>query len=177
MIHVFALTRRYLPPKPRRAAKYTAKQQQGRDGELIAFARLYEITRSKRTIQMSLFVQNVAPYFPLLSTDLRQFSQLLTTSGSAAYPWLESRFPPKHRFIRQICVFLQTADSIREAESFIRENALHLEKISADSYKQRKDMQAPLLGALNSIPMMITFLMVILILLQYMAMVQKSIQY
>lgn len=147
-----------------------------RDGELIAFCRLYELTKAKRSIQLSLFAENVAPHFPAIKSDLLQFSQMLTTTGSEAYIWLEGRFP-KSKFIRNVCAFLQTAESLADPRQFLKQNATLLEKLSADQFRRRKDFQAPYLTAANSIPTMLIFLMVILEMIQYMNIVQQSIQY
>lgn len=147
-----------------------------RDGELIAFCRLYELTKSKRTIQLSLFAENVAQFFPAIKTDLLHFSQLLTTTGTDAYNWLERRFP-KSKFIRNVCAFLQTAESLEDPSQFLKQNAAILEKLSADHFRRRKDFQTPYLTALNSIPMMFVVFMIILILIQYMNNIQQSIQY
>jgi hypothetical protein len=148
-----------------------------RDGELIAYCRLYELTKSKRNIQLSIFTENVSHHFPNLKSDLLHFAQLLTTVGPDAYKWLESRFPPKHKFIRNVVAFLQTAESLPNPKDFLKQNSALLDKLSADHYKQRKDFQAPYLSAISSVPTMLVFLMVILMMLQYMNLIQSSIQY
>jgi hypothetical protein len=159
------------------APKIGAREQMKRDGELIAFARLYEMTRVKRSIQLAIFAEQVSDYFPAIKNELNQFSQMLTTHGAQAYGWFESRFPAKHAFIRRVVVFLQTAESLPDPTEYLRQNAELLERLSADLYKQKKDFQAPIVNALISVPTMLIFLMVILILLNYMTVVQQSIQF
>ena len=147
-----------------------------RDGEIIAFCRLYELTKAKRNLQLSVFSENVAHHFPHIRSDLLHFSQMLTTSGSEAYSWLERRFP-KSPFIRNICVFLQTAESLSDPSQFLKQNAVMLEKLSADHYKRRKDYLSPIFTAINNIPTMLVFLTVILMMIRYMNLIQTSILY
>ncbi|MBJ6360495.1 hypothetical protein ACFOQM_04100 [Paenibacillus sp. GCM10012307] len=156
---------------------YNKKQQAERDGQLIAFCRLYEQTRRKRSIQLSYYANLVAEHFPLLETDLRNFSQLLTTSGKEAYTWLQGRFPKRHLFIRQVCIFLETAESLKDPSDYLKKNAEMLEKLSADRFKTRSEMEKEKIKAFNNIPMMLMFLMVILLLLEYTKVVSKNIQY
>jgi hypothetical protein len=135
------------------------------------------MTRVKRNVQLAIFTEQVSDYFPSIRNELIQFSQMLTTHGNQAYKWFESRYPVKHKYIRRIVVFLETAESMLDPTEYLEKNSELLERISADLYKEKKDFQAPIVNALISVPTMLIFLMVILILIKYMGMAQSNIQF
>lgn len=149
------------------------RQELKRDGELIAFIRLYEMSQHRR-MQLSSFCEYAAAYLPLLHSDLLQFSQRLTLDGSdKAFIWLQSRYPNDHPFAQHVITYLQTSQTV---DSHTK-NSIFLEKLSKDYYDRRKKANAPLFNLLNSLPSFLVFFMILMLLMQYMGIVMDGMSF
>jgi hypothetical protein len=162
-----------LPPVP--FPFWRKRQALKRDGELIAFIRLYEMSQHRR-MQLSSFCEYAAIYLPLLRSDLLQFSQRLTLDGAdQAFQWLQSRFPNDHPFAQHVFTYLQTSQTAQAKESSTHSgNRLFLEKLSRDFYERRKKANAPLFNLVNMLPSFLVFFMILLLLISYMGIVMEG---
>ena len=153
--------------------------QYKRDGEAIAFVRLYALARqNKSSVSLPAFCEQVAPFLPHLRQMLLSFSQRISLEGSVrAFEWLEKQFPERHLFIHQLCTFLQTADQLPDPTDFIDQNTQMLDRISRDHYESRRKAIAPFLNTLNAIPAALVFFMVLLLVLKFMAITRSQIYY
>lgn len=150
------------------------RQALKRDGELIAFVRLYELSQHRR-MQLSSFCEYAATYLPLLRSDLLQFAQRLTLDGAdKAFQWLQSRFPHDHPFAQHVITYLQTSQAGSDSHT---RNSLFLEKLSRDFYERRKKANAPLFNLLNTMPSFLVFFMILLLLMKYMGIVMSGISF
>lgn len=153
------------------------RQALKRDGELIAFIRLYEMSQHRR-MQLSSFCDYAATYLPLLRSDLLQFSQRLTLDGAdKAFQWLQSRFPNDHPFAQHVMTYLQTSQAVQVNSDSHSRNSQFLEKLSRDFYERRKKANAPLFNLLNMLPSFLVFFMILLLLISYMGIVMEGMSF
>lgn len=154
------------------------RQELKRDGELIAFIRLYEMSQHRR-MQLSSFCEYAATYLPLLRSDLLQFSQRLTLDGAdKAFIWLQSRFPNDHPFAQHVFTYMQTSQTAQAKDSDSHSRiSLFLEKLSRDFYERRKKANAPLFNLLNTLPSFLIFFMILMLLITYMGIVMDGMSF
>lgn len=137
-----------------------------RDGELIAFARMYELEPGQT---LAAFCRAVSPYFPKIGNDLVMFSQRLTVDGKMAYSWFRLRFPANHPFADKLILGLQAAESGAKAEM-----SSLLDQIAQDHFAAKKKTFAPLVNAMTMIPSILVVVMMLVILFKYFAIVKSS---
>lgn len=142
-----------------------------RDGELIAFARLYELQQRTKKVQLPTFCRHSAEFLPLLSGDLILFAQQLTTEGSKAFKWFENRFPPNHLFLHKLLNAIQSIENGAEDHSL----GHFIEKVSQDHYLKRKKAIAPILNTLMSLPSALVIFMIVVLLMQYISITTNNI--
>jgi hypothetical protein len=147
-----------------------------RDGELIALIRLYGILRRRKGMQFAAFVEQAAKYLPALRLDLLSFSQRLTLEGTEkAFLWLESRFPAHHAFVHHVCSLIQAAEQEDEPGLLVGQNSPFLEKMSRDHYERRRKAFSPWINVLNTVPSFLVFLMILMLILQYIGIAKSQI--
>lgn len=138
-----------------------------RDGELIAFARLFEMGRGKTSLPV--FCEQVSGYFPALRTDLLELSRRLTAEGpDRAFAWFESRFPEHHEFVHHVTLLLRQPKDAREVSGF-------LEKLSRSHFERRWKMVGPWLSVLNTVPSFAVMVMIVMLVIQYITIIKEQI--
>jgi hypothetical protein len=111
---------------------------------------------------------------PALRHDLLLLSQRVTVSGlEAAFHWLEKRHPAHH----EVFTIVQTTERLGQAEAirFLQENGRMLTKLSSDRYERRWKTVGQWLNLLNTLPSMATFVMMLVLVLQYVALLKGRI--
>lgn len=148
------------------------RQELKRDGELIVFIRLYDLSQH-RQMQLPAFCEYAAAYLPMLRADLLHFAHRLTLDGAEkAFIWFQSRFPNHHPFAQHAITYLQTSQTADSDSN--RRNSLFLEKLSRNFYERRKKTNAPFFNLLNSLPSFLAFFMILLLLIMYMGIVRDG---
>lgn len=151
----------------RKFSNYDSK----RDGQLIAFARLYELQQRTKKMQLSAFCRYAAEFLPMLRSDLLVFAQRLTTDGNTAFEWFEGRFPPHHLFLHRLLTTIRAMENGVEDRSF----GHFIDSVAQDHYLRRKKAISPALNTLMSLPSALVILMVVVLLMQYISITKQTI--
>lgn len=154
-----------------------------KDGELIAFIKLYENNRAKQSgyVQFDAFCQQIAPHFKLLGDDLRSLSERVVEDGlEEGLDWFVSRFPKNHPFIYDIRSILITAESIGDYEGVMKHLKSHssmIAKISSDQYERRWKFIGDIATIFTSLPSVLIFVMVVTLVLMYVQIIRSNLDY
>ena len=143
------------------------REELERDGELIAFVRLFEMGRGRTSLPV--FCVQVSGYFSALRTDLLELSRRLTAEGQdRAFAWFESRFPKRHEYIHHVTLLLRQPQETREVSGF-------LEKLSRSHFERRWKLIGPWLSVMNVVPSFVVMVMVVMLVVQYVTIVKNQI--
>lgn len=142
-----------------------------RDGELIAFARLYELQKRTKRIELAAFCTKVTDHLPILRNELLNFAQRITTDGkSEAFTWFENRFSKNHPFVHKLLYTIRSNEGGGDEDGF----SSFLEKVSQDHFARNKKAKAPLFNILSALPTILVIMNIFMILMQYVSITSGS---
>lgn len=151
-----------------------------KDGELIAFVKLYENNRMKRSgyVQLSSFCTQIAPHFEFIGKDLIILSERMIEDGlESAMDWFVSNYPRNHPFIHDIRTILITVESMDDYETVARHlksQSAIISKISSDQYARRWNYIGDMATIFTSVPSILIFVMVISLVLLYVTIIKNN---
>lgn len=151
-----------------------------KDGELIAFIKLYENNRMKESgyVSFESFCSHIAPHFEYIGKDLAHLSVRVTEDGlEKALDWFCSLFPRDHPFIHDIRSIILTVENMDDYETVARHlksQSAIIAKLSSDQYERRWSFISDIATIFTSIPSILIFLMVISLVLLYVTIVKDN---
>ncbi|ETT61293.1 hypothetical protein BSK66_27695 [Paenibacillus odorifer] len=151
-----------------------------KDGELVSFLKQYENNRkrSRGYIDFGTFCEQIAPNFQYLQKDLQELAERSIDDGTEeAILWFCNTFPTNHHFVGDVRSILLATESIQNNEDavlYLKEQSKTIAKISSDHYQKKWKKIGDHATTFNTLPSLITILMIVVLAIQYVGVVQSN---
>jgi hypothetical protein len=136
-------------------AKLQQRQLNKKNGELMAFLKLYENNKRVQNLRFEHFVKRVSPHFRLLGKELIILSERATDDGlQHALDWFVKQFPGDHPFVGQIrTIILATEEKEgEEVVKYLDQESNTIARISNDLYLSRWSTISTYATVINALP-------------------------
>jgi len=144
-----------------------------KDGEIVSLLKQYQNNRLRNRgyIEFGAFCTQVAPTFEYLKNDLNELAEKATDDGvEEAIKHFCDKFPADHHFmpnVRSILLATESMADSNEAIEYLKKQNTAISKISSDHYLKKWTRIGDWAGLINVIPSITTFLMIVVLSLQY----------
>lgn len=144
-----------------------------KDGEIVSFLKQYQNNRLRNRgyIEFGAFCTQVAPTFEYLRNDLNELAEKATDDGvEEAIKHFCDKFPVDHHFMSNVRSILLATESMadnNDAIEYLKKQNTAISKISSDHYQKKWTRIGDWAGIINVIPSISTFLMIVMLSLQY----------
>ncbi|WP_375102247.1 hypothetical protein [Paenibacillus sp. RS8] len=144
-----------------------------KDGEIVSFLKQYQNNRLRNRgyIEFGAFCAQVAPTFEYLKDDLNELAEKSTDDGvEEAIKHFCDKFPANHHFMSNVRSILLATEGMadnNEAIEYLKKQNTAISKISSDHYQKKWTRIGDWAGIINVTPSISTFLMIVVLSLQY----------
>jgi hypothetical protein len=150
-----------------------------KDSQLISLLRLYENNKMKlQSFQLHAFFNRVSNHFNLIRSELLEVSErIIDQDIQDALDWWVQQYPADHQIMGQIRTILLLTEGMEDqhrAAEYIKSQSEYISKISSDQYKRRWNMIGDYAKVVNSIPSILTFVMIFALVLLYVNLIRSQ---